>query len=89
MINCKVELKGKWDKHCVLAGADKDNTDANLDNIIFTCKETKLYVHLVTLSSKDNQEISKFLRKGFERSVYENEYKTKSENENTTKLCRS
>ena len=50
LITCKVELKLKWKKHCVLtvAGTD-DNNDVNSDNIIFTIKDTKLYVSVVTL----------------------------------------
>ena len=47
-----------------------------------------LYQPVVTLSAKDNQTLSNFLRKGFERSVYRNEYKTKSENKNRTNECR-
>ena len=43
----------------------------------------KLYATVVTLSAKDNQKLSKLLSKGFERSVYRNEYRTKSENKNT------
>ena len=54
------------------------------NNIIFTIKDTKLYVTVVTLSAKDNQTLSKLLGKGFERSFYWNKYKTKSENKNTT-----
>ena len=38
----------------------------------------------MTLSARDNQELSKLLSKGFERSFYWNGYKTKSENKNTT-----
>ena len=38
----------------------------------------------VTLSPKDNQKLSK----GFERSAYWNEYKTKIENKNVTNWCR-
>ena len=54
------------------------------DNIIFTIKETKLYVPVVALSAKDNQKVSKLLNKGFEIWVYWNRFKTKSKNENTT-----
>ena len=43
---------------------------------------------VVTLPARDNQKLSKRLSKGFERSVYWNEYKTKSENENTTNKYR-
>ena len=62
-------------------GADNDN--ANPRNIIFTIKDTKLYVSVVTLSEKDNPKLSNLRSKGFEISVYWNEYKTKSENKNT------
>ena len=88
MISCKVELKLKWAKYCVLAAAGNDNTNTNLDNIIFSRKDTKLYVPVVTLLAKDNQKLSKLLGKGFERSVYWNEYKTKSDNKNTTNKYR-
>ena len=54
--------------------AGADITDANLNNIIFTIKDTKLYVPVVTLSGKDNQKLRKILSKEFERSVYWNEY---------------
>ena len=55
----------------------KNNDD---NNVIFTIKDTKLYVPVVALSARDNRKISKILSKEFERSVYWNEYKTKSEN---------
>ena len=66
--------------YCVLFAAGADN-DAN-SNIIYTIKETKLYVR-VALSAKDNQKLSKLLSKLSERSVYWTEYKTKSENKKT------
>ena len=83
LINCKVELKLRWAKHCVLASAGVENNNADSD-IIFTIKDTKLYVPVVTLSAKNNQKLSKRLSKGFERSLYWNEYKIKSENKKTT-----
>ena len=67
-----------------MSAADADNASTNSNNIIFIIKDTKLYVTVLTLSAKDNQKLSKLLSKGFERSVYWNEYKTKSENKNTT-----
>ena len=86
LINCKVELKLRRTKHCVLSVADTDNANGNNDdnNIIFAIKYTKLYVPVVTLSARDNKKLSKLLSKGFERLVYWNEYKTKSDNKNTT-----
>ena len=65
-----------------------DNTNANPKNIIFTIKDTKLYVPVVTSSAKDNQKLSKLLSKGSERSVHWNEYKTKSESKNTANKYR-
>ena len=56
------------------AGADNANDTVNDDvyvnNIIFTINDTKLFLPVVTLSARDNQKLSKLLRKGFERSVY-------------------
>ena len=71
LINCKIELKLKWTKYCVLSTAAVDNINGNNDdnNIIFSIKDTKLYVSVVTLSARDNQKLSKFLHKGYERSV--------------------
>ena len=47
------------------AGADNNNGNVNDtasgNNITFTIKDTKLYVPVVTLSSRDNQKLSKFL----------------------------
>ena len=60
------------------------NDNDNTKSIIFTIKDTKSYVPVVTLSAKDNQELPKLFSKEFERSVYWNEYKTKRKNKNTT-----
>ena len=55
LINCKVELKIKWKKYCVLSANDIDNDNDNANNIIFTIKDTRLYVLVVTLSERGNQ----------------------------------
>ena len=68
-----------------VAGNDNNiNENANANNIVFTIKGTKLYVPVVTLSTRNNQILSKLFSKGFERSVYWNEYKTKIDNKNAT-----
>ena len=70
LINCKVELKLRWTKYCVLSiGGNENeiNNDDNVNNIIFTIKNTELYFPAVTLSARDNQKLSKLLSKGFER----------------------
>ena len=72
LINCKVELKLRWTKHCALSSAGTDNANGNNNgnNIVFSIKDPKLYVPVVTLSERDNQKLSKILSKVFERSVY-------------------
>ena len=63
-------------------GGNNEN-EANSNDMIFTIKDTTLFVHVVTLPARDNQKLIKLLSKGFERPVYLYEFKTKSENENT------
>ena len=48
----------------------------------FKITNTKLYVPIVTLSSKDNVKLVKLLEEGFKRPVYWNEYQTKIETRN-------
>ena len=62
------------------AGNENVNNNNNANDIIFTFKGRKLYVSIVALSARDKQKLSKSLSKGFERSFYWNEYKTKNEN---------
>ena len=53
--------------------------NANDRQTTFQVTNTKLYVPVVTLSTKDNVNLTKQLEKGFKRSVYWNEYKSKIE----------
>ena len=62
-------MKFKWRNHFVLSAAGADNHDSNPNNFISTLKDTKLFVPVVALSTKDNQRLTKLLSKGFERSV--------------------
>ena len=84
MINCKFELKLKRTNRNVFSAPGANNVDVNSNNTIFAIKDTKLYGLLITLPEKDNQNLSRFLTKGFEGSVYWNEFKTKNESKNTT-----
>ena len=55
---------------CVLSAGGKDNVNIiDSDSNIFSIKDTKLYVPVVSLSAKDNQRLLKHLRKGFERFI--------------------
>ena len=44
--------------------------DNNGNNIIFTIKDKKIYVPVVTVSARDNQTLPKLFRKGFEICIY-------------------
>ena len=57
------------------AGGD----NANVREATFQITSTKLYVAVVTLSTKDNVNLKKQLDEGFKRSFYRNEYKSKIE----------
>ena len=71
---------------CPACGWYRNANGNNDDNaIIFTVKDTTLSVPVVTLSAKENEKLSELLSKGFERSVYWNEYKTKQENKTRKK----
>ena len=50
LINCKIELKLEWTKYYILSANGNDNDNANANKIIFTTRETKLYVPVVTSS---------------------------------------
>ena len=52
---------------------NNDNNDTNT----FQITKTELYVPTVTLNTNDNEKVNELLSKGFERSVFWNEYKTK------------
>ena len=75
LINCKIHLQLNWNNNCVMYSAD---TYANRE-ATFQITSTKLYVPVVTLSTKDNENLTKQLDEGFKRSVYWNEYQSKIE----------
>ena len=77
LINCKIHLELNWTKHCAVSTAPDNNNNNN--NKTFQITSTKLYVPLVTLSTKDNVNLTKQLNEGFKKSVYWNEYKSKIE----------
>ena len=70
LINCKIHLELNWSKDCVMS---------TIADSIFKITNSKLYLPIVTLSSKDNVKLVKLLEEGFKRPVYWNEYQTKIE----------
>ena len=74
LINCKIKLNLTWKKECVLSTV--------ADDAVFIINDTKLYVPVVNLSKEDNKDFIEQQNKGFQRSIYWNEYKTKEQTEN-------
>ena len=60
LINCKVELKLKWTKYCILSAAGADNTIANHNNIIFTIKDKVICSCCYFISKKQSKIIKMF-----------------------------
>ena len=75
LINCKIKLNLTWKKECVLS------TDAGY--AVFIINDTKMYVPVVTLSKEVAKDFIEQQNKGFQRSIYWNEYKTIEINENS------
>ena len=73
LINCKIKLNLTWKKEWVLSN--------QTGNAVFIINDTKLYVPVVTLSKEDNKDFIEQQNKGFQRSIYWNEYKTKEQTE--------
>ena len=73
LINCKIKLNLTWKRKCILSNQRGD--------AVFIINDTKLYVPVVTLSKEDNKGFIEQQNKGFQRSIYWNEYKTKEQNE--------
>ena len=81
LINCKIKLNLTWKKECVLSTLDDDAANPE-NNAVFVINDTKLYVPVVTLSKEDKKDFIEHQNKGFQRSIYWNEYKTKGLTEN-------
>ena len=70
LVNCKIKLNLTWKKECVLSTGARE--------AVFIINDTKLYVPVVTLSKEDNKDFIKQKNKGFQRSIYWNEYKKRN-----------
>ena len=68
LINCKIHLE--------LNGIEDWNLSSHRDSAKFKIIDAKLHVPIVTLSTKDNVNLTRQLNDGFKRSVYYNNYPT-------------
>ena len=86
LINCAIELILTWSKYFVLIckATRKKDYGADLvvykidnpENAAFQIKGTKLYVPVVTLSTKNNKKLLEQLKSGFKRIVKWNKYRS-------------
>ena len=73
LVNCKIDLELTWHKDCMISSANA----AAGQVISFMITNTKFYVPVVTLSTKDNNNLTKQLKGGFKRTIYWNQYISK------------
>ena len=74
LINCEVNLLLTWSSTCVLIATNILN-----QNTTFAITDTKLYVPVVTLSTKENTKFLQQLNSGFKRVINWNKYLSKPE----------
>ena len=70
LVNCKIDLELTWHKDCMISSVNA----AAGQVVSFMITNTKLYVPVVTLSTKHNNNLTKQLNDGFKRSIYWNQY---------------
>ena len=68
LINCEVNLILTWSKDCVITNSTGEGK--------FAITETKLYVPVITLSTKDNAKLLQQLKSGFKRTINWNKYQS-------------
>ena len=66
LVNCKIHLKLNWIKDCIFSIAG--------DSAKFKITDAKLHVPLITLATKDTENLTRSLSDGFKRSVFGNNY---------------
>ena len=93
LINCEVSLTLTWSENCVLTdittqtarAAQGDNpARERIDaptNATFKITDTKLYVPVVTLSTKDDNNFLEQLKSGFKRTIKWNKYRSEMTNQ--------
>ena len=74
LINCEVNLILTWSSTCVLIATNIPNQNAT-----FAISDTKLYVPVVTLLTRENTKFFQQLKSGFKRVINWNKYLSKPE----------
>ena len=84
LIKCEVHLTLDWSKNFIITDETTHDVDPNTDSPVpkvrapigatFKITDTKLYVPVVTLSSKDDRKFLQQLKTGFKRTIKWNKY---------------
>ena len=86
LINCEVSLTLTWSENCVITSLERraiTNTriDTSPTSATFKITDTKLYVPVVTLSTKDDNNFLEQLKSGFKRTIKWNKYRSEMTNQ--------
>ena len=96
LINCEINVILTQSENCVLTNkATRDGVPVqggtpavaavnNPTNAIFKIKDTKLYVPVVTLSTKDDNNFLDQLKSGFKKTIKWNKYRSEMTNQTKT-----
>ena len=96
LINCEVSLTLTWSENCLLTDITTQTTRAAQgDNparpaihaptsATFKITDTKLYVPVVTFSTKDDNNFLEQLKSGFKRTIKRNKYRSEMTNQTKT-----
>ena len=69
LINCEVNLILTWSKDSVITNSTGEGK--------FAIRDTKLYVPVVTLSTRDNEKLLQQLKSGFKKTISWNKYESR------------
>ena len=96
LINCEVSLTLTWSENCVFTDITKEKawaaqgdnpTRKKIDaptNATFKITDTKLYVPVVPLSTKDDNNFLEQIKSGFKRTIKRNKYRSEMTNQTKT-----
>ena len=96
LINCNISLTLTWSKNCILTDITTQTARAAQGgnpareriqaptNAKLKIADTKLYVPVVTLSTKDDNSFLEQLKSGFKRTINWNKYRSEMTNETKT-----
>ena len=98
LINCEINLILTWSENCVLTskvtrdkfigtGTDENSQFPEINNpanAIFKITDTKLYVPVITLSTKDDNTFLEQFKSGFKRTIKWNKYRSEITNQTKT-----